>query len=438
MTNTVKTLPLNANSPLNGVAAQIIGAPSNFDNTHPTAKVTAYVEQVQTPVTVTRNSEAVTQNPINGDLSLVAADTAAFGDVGIQVSPAKINVLTNSDMRDSTNNYTVTDTGGICTLCTTEDSGISESDTAFRVRLVNTTGNPQTVTIHQATSGLINEYWTAQLRHKVLEVVGFPVPLIRVVDVSNASITSSVMEEDTQGLYMLTSTIQQLGAGSADLRWELNITLADTETFDLLFTNAQMAISPWTSQYVTSAVGPTTREADDIDIGGIYYAEVLTPFFSHATDEMWSIDFNTNGTLATITTPQLQYIMSSYDGVNGTNIFVDDPNTITWQADFNGALEPVTIALGVPLGIAHYRLFFRITTNGGNFDRQMFIEDPLNGNITASAILTTANLPIAGTVTKLGRDDADANYFDGFIGRFMFWDQRSNESMNRINTNWPV
>ncbi len=382
MTNTVKTLPLNANSPLNGVAAQIIGAPSNFDNTHPAAKVTAYVEQVQTPVTVTRNSEAVTQNSINGDLSLVAADTAAFGDVGIQVSPSKINVLSNSDMRDMTSSYTITDTGGIVTVSTTEASGISESDMAFRLRLVNTTGGPETVTVHQATSGLINEYWTAQVRHKVLEVIGAPVPLIRVVDVSNASITSSVMEEDTQGRYMLTSTTQQLGAGSADLRWEMNITLADTETFDLLFTNAQMAISPWTSQYVTSAVGPTVREADDIDIGEIYYAEVLTPFFSHATDEMWSVDFKTNGTLATVAgASQLQYIMSSYDGVNGTNIFIDDPNTITWQADFNGALEDVTIALGVPLGIAHYRMFFRITTNGGNFDRQMFIEDLINGSL---------------------------------------------------------
>jgi hypothetical protein len=60
------------------------------------------------------------------------------------------------------------------------------------------------------------------------------------------------------------------------------------------------------------------------------------------------------------------------------------------------------------------------------------------GAITASTVLNTANLPIHGDVMKLGRDNADANNFDGFIGGLMFWGDRSDTSMNRLNDNWPV
>jgi hypothetical protein len=332
--------------------------------------------------------------------------------------------------------YTVVDPGPVVITAVDEDSGISESDKAFRLRMVNTTGSVKTVSVYQASTGSINEFWTSQIRYKVLEVIGLPIAILRVFDNTNTQIASSAPFDLTlTGLYHLEAATLQLTAASADLRWELLVTIEDTETLDMLFTNTQLAISPWQAHYVPSVVPPVTREADVIDVG---LSDDVNPFFSHATDQMWSIDFRTLGTLSTVAgVNQLQYIFSSYDGVNGTNLFVDAVDTLTWQADFNGSLENVSVTIA-GMGDSPFRVFFRITTNGGNFDRQLFVESLLTGTITASTVLTTANLPIHGLLVKLGRDDSDANYFDGFLGRFMFWDNRSNLSMNRINTNWPV
>jgi len=328
-TNVIKQLPLNPNIALDGLASQITGTtPFASDNLDTTTGLD-YAAQIQTPVTFLRNSQGLTHNPVTGDLIIDEIDDPSFGGIGIQVSPIKINELDNSDMRNGTASYLITDAGGVIVTSTTETSGISESDTAFRLRMVNTTGNPQTVSVRQAISGTaaINDYYTAQVRYSVLEIIGAPIAVVRVFDNTNSQITSSnpfvfTIADDR---YRIESATQQLVAASTDLRWELFVTIADTETLDLRFTNAQMAISSSRAHYVTSVVAPTTRATDVIDVGS-----TNTPFFAQATDEMWSIDFHTLGPLSTLSgTSQLQYIFSSFNGVNGTNIFVDDPNTIT-------------------------------------------------------------------------------------------------------------
>lgn len=438
MTNVVRNLPLNPNIALNGLASQETGLGTLNNNNQFTESLLAVVSQVQTPVTYTRSGRAVTHNPVNGDLTLREVDEPAFGDLGIQVGPTKANRIYNSDMHNGTTSYLTIDAGPIIVTAITESSGISESDTAFRLRLVNTTGVTQTVSVYQSISGLINEFWTAQIRYKIITSTGTPSAVVRVFDNTNAQITSSSpFELDISGRYHSEAATQQLVANSSDLRWELFMSLDNTEILEFYFTNTQLAISPWKAHYVPSVIPPGTRGADVIDVG-ISIPDTLFPFFSHATDQMWSVNFNTLGVLTTLpSTSQLQYIFSTYNGVDGTSLFVDDPNTITWRADFNGSFEDVTVTT-VGLGDNAFRVFFRILTNGVNFDRQLFVESIVNGTIDASTVLTTPNLPITGDLLKLGRDDTDTNYFDGFIGNLMFWGNRSNLSMNRINTNWPT
>lgn len=438
MTHIVRNLPLNPNIALDGLASQETGLGTfQIDNLQ-TTSILPYVSQIQTPVTYTRNSQAVTHNPVTGNITLREVDEPAFGDLGIQVGPAKDNVLSNSDFRDGTVGYTTVDAGPVITLSTTEDSGLSESDQALRLTMVNSTGFAQTVSVYQSTTGLINEFWTAQGRYQILSFVGNPSALFRIYDNTNAQITSSnPLNLDLTGRYHQESATQQLVGNSADLRWELFVTLANGEELDLRVTNTQMVISPWRAHYVPSTIGPTTRDADTVDISTSSPEIPLVRFFTHAPDEMWSISLKTLGQLTTLAgANQLQYIFSSYDGVDGTSLFVDDPNTLTWRADFNGSFEDVTLS---PIfGNTEYRLFFRILTNGGSFDRQLFAEDLLTGTIVASSVLTTPNLPVVGDLFKLGRDNADANYFDGFIGGLTFWDYRTNATMQRINSNWPT
>ena len=420
---------------VDGLAIQLTGTQLDFSN-FPSFSGFGYIDQTTTTATVTRNSEGVTQNTINGDFLLDQIDEPSFGDLGIQVGPARDNEISNSDMRLGTVSYTVTDVGVIITAATTEDSDITESDTAFRLTMSNTTGNPQTVTIHQSiASGLINEHWAAQCVIDVVSFTGVPTLAVRLFDNTNTQLATtgvSILIQD--GIYRQYVASQQLVGASADLRWELQASLADTEALDIRFTNASLAKSYSAHHYVPSVIAPVTREADTIDVGAAF-----NPFYSHVTDTMWSVDFKTLGSLATVSdVSQLQYLFSSYSGVDGSSLFIDDPNTITWQADFNGALEDVTIVLGSTMGITPFRAYFRVLTNGGSFDRQLWLENLTTGDITASSILTTANLPIQGDIMKLGRDNADANHLDGFLGRFTFWDNRSNISMNRINVNWPL
>jgi hypothetical protein len=432
--NVVRQLPLNPDMGVDGLAAQVTGFQYPYTNNLVFAGP-LYINQTVSPVVFTRNSEGVTQNPVNADFSLDEIDEPAFGDLGIQVGPSWDNEIGNSDMRLGTGGYTTTDAGAIITAAATEDSGISESDTAYLLTMANTTGSVKTVTIYQSISGgLINEHWTAQCAVELIARTGNPFLSIRVFDNTNTQLASSVFAISEDGVYRIAAASLQLTAGSSDLRWELHASLEDTEALSIRFTNASLAKSYSYHHYVPSPISPTTRDADVVTVGAL-----SDPFYTQATDEMWSVDFRTLGTLATVANAsQLQYILSSYNGVNGTNLFVDDPNTITWQADFNGTPENVTIALGSTMGATQFRAYFRVLTNGGSYDRQLFLENLATGDITASSILTTANLPIQGYFMKLGRDDSDANYFDGFLGRLTFWGNRSNASMDRINSNWPA
>jgi hypothetical protein len=119
-------------------------------------------------------------------------------------------------------------------------------------------------------------------------------------------------------------------------------------------------------------------------------------------------------------------------------LFVDDVDTITWQADFNGSLEDVSMTVA-GLGIVPHRAYMRTLDDGaGGYDRELFVENLVTGAITVSTLLNTPNLPIQGDIMKIGRDNADANILDGFIGRLTFWGNRNNPSMHRINDNWPA
>jgi len=416
--------------PSSGLASQVTQPVLGFDNIEE-VDGSSTVSHDQTPVTFTRASEGVSQNPVTGDLTLAIDDIPAFGGPGIQVGPSKINVLSNSDMRNSISSYVITDSAGIVTSAFTEASGLSESDEAFRLTINNTSGGTQTVEVHQTSSGgLINDRWTAQGRFQILALSGTPVISIRFVDQSNAQISSSVISSTVDDKYILYAVTHQLTAGSADFRWNLQIQVDDLETLDLRFTNLSLAQSPWPAHYVVSATGPTTRATDVVDIGESFLAQPV--------DTMWSVDAITLGPLTTLSGEnQLQYVFSSYNGVDGTSLFVDDVTTITWRADFNSSFEDVTITTF--LGQNRYRVYFRVKDDGGGgFDRQMFIEHLPSGVITASSVFNTTNLPIQGTTTKWGRDKSDANPFDGFIGNLKFWGDRTDETMNRVNITWPV
>ncbi len=433
--NTVKQIPFSPDLSVGGLTSQESGIGLlNANNTLVSSG--PYVSQSQTPVTMTRNSVGVTQNPVNGDLTLAAVDGPAFGDIGIQIGRQKDNELTNSDARSGVTGYTLTDVGGIVVTFATQASGIDESDQAIRLRMVNTSGGPQFVELHQSISGgLINEYWTAQASIKALEVIGIStIGLIRVVDFSNSQISSNSFLENFD-VFERVGVTHQLTAASADFRWNIQFSVPDTETLDVLITNNSLVNSSWNTHYVPSTTGPTTRESDVVDVGA-----TDDPFFTHLVDEMWSIDFKTLGVLTTISggESQLQYLFSSFNGVNGTNLFVDDVNTITWQADFNGSLEDVTLVV-TGLGAVPHRVYMRTLDDlAGGFDRQLFVENLVTGAISASTVLNTTNLPIQGDIMKIGRDDSDANILDGFIGRLTFWGNRFNLSMNRINDNWPT
>jgi hypothetical protein len=433
-TPTVKQLPLSPNLAQGGLTSQRndLGL---LDNNNVATNVGQYVAQNQTPVVVTRNSEGLTQNPVNGNLSLVAVDEPAFGDIGLQIGRQTVNSLSNSDARNGTTGYTLVDTGGIVTTFDTVASGIDESDTALHLVVDNTSGFVQFVEIYQTISGALSgESWGAQASLKFIsgatQVAG---TLVRIVDQDNVTITSNNVPPSLERFTKATA-VQTLIGNSNDLRCSIQFQVPDTVQYECLITNTSLVLSPWPSHYVPSASGPTTRESDVVDVGS-----AGIPFFTHAVDEMWSIDFNTLGTLATVVgASQLQYLFSTYNGVDGTSLFVDDVDTITWQADFNGSLEDVTLVVA-GLGADPHRAYMRtLDDGGGGYDRQLFVENLTTGAITASTVLNTTNLPIQGDVMKLGRDNADANILDGFLGRLILWGNRSDLSMNRINDNWPT
>jgi len=433
-TPVVKQLPLSPNLAQSGLTSQRTGLGLLAGNNNP-IPTGDYVAQNQTPVTFTRASEAVTQNPVNGNLVLAAANVPAFGDIGLQIGRQTTNYLSNSDIRNGTTGYTLVDTGSVVTLFTVDDSGLSESDQALRIQVTNTTGVSQFVEVYQSIAGaLVGEAWAAQASVKFVtgadQVLG---TLIRVVDQDNATITSNGYTV-SEARYTRATALQTLTGNSNDLRWSVQIQVPDLVSFDVLITNAALVQSPWTPHYVPSPSGPTVRESDVVDVG-----VTGTPFFTHNVDEMWSIDFKTLGTLTTVAgASQLQYIFSSYDGVNGTNLYVDDVNTITWEADFNGSFETNTLVIA-GLGLVAHRAYMRILDDGGGgYDRQLFVENLETGVITASTVLNTINLPVQGDVMKLGRDNADTNILDGYLGRLTFWGNRTNLSMNRINDNWPT
>jgi len=431
-TLTIKQLPLNPDAPLDGLASQETGVGTyNYENV--ATSTGAYVSQVVTPVTLTRASEAVTANTVDGDTLLAAIDVPAFGDIGLQVGRAHDNELSNSDFRSSTTGWTLTDSGGIVTVFAATDSDINESSEALRIRAVNGTGSAKTVEVHQSTSGgSISTNWVAQGLFKVSESVGSPIALIRLIDQTNANITTSPVSLTVDTIYRHEYVTQTLAAASTDLRWGIQLQLDDGETLDLKVTNVSLSESAWPVHYIPSTTGPTTRATDVVNVGSAGNA-----FYTHVVDTMWSIDVKTLGALTTIAgESQLQYIFSTYNGVNGTSLFVDDVNTITWRADFNSSFEDVTTTIA---GDHPYRVYLRVLDDGGGgYDRQMFVENLTTGAISASSVLNTSNLPIQGDILKLGRDNSDANILDGFVGRLMYWDgDRSNTSMQRINSNWP-
>jgi len=447
--NQVKQIPFSPNLATTGLTSQESGQyPFNFQILP--QPLGSYVAQRQSPVAITRNSPAVTSNLINADQILVAIDEPAFADIGVQVGRQKINSLSNTDMRNGTVGYTLTDPGGIVTAFTTDVSGISESDTAMRITMDNITAGVQFVTIEQPISGaLVGEIWAAQAIMKEVTATTGALAVattMRIFDNDNTILTSSapITMPIDKSTYFMRFVTQNLVGNSNDLRWSLQFQAPIGGQLDILVTNTSLSLSTWPVHYIPSATGPTTREADVIDVTTTDTSQVLplAPFFEHNVDEMWSIDFKTLGTLS----PQvgseskLQYLFSSYDGVNGTNLFVDITDTITWQADFNGSLENVVIAGITDLGQDFpFRVYMRtLDDGGGGYDRQMFVENLEDGTITASTVLNTTNLPIQGATMKIGRDDADANGLDGFIGRLTFWGNRSNPSMNRINDNWPT
>ena len=433
-TPVVKQLPLSPDLAKNGLTSQRTGLGLLAGNNNLVVSGD-YVAQNQTPVTVTRASDAVTQNPVNGNLLLADNNEPAFGDIGLQIGRQTTNYLDNSDMRNSTTGYTLVDTGGVVTLFSTADSGIDESDKALRLNITNTTGGAQFVEVYQSIAGALSgEAWAAQASIKFLTggnlVTGV---LVRVVDQDNATITTSALTP-SNARFTRATALQTLTGNSNDLRCSVQIQVPDLVSVDVLITNAALVQSPWTPHYVPSTTGPTVRESDVVDVGS-----ANNPFFTHNVDEMWSIDFKTLGTLTTVAgASQLQYIFSSYDGVNGTNLYVDDVNTITWEADFNSSFESQSLVIA-NLGIVAHRVYMRILDDGGGgYDRQLFVENLQTGAITASTVLNTPNLPVQGDVMKLGRDNADANILDGYLGRLTFWGNRSNLSMNRINNNWPT
>ncbi len=431
--NVVKQIPFNTDLSLGGLTSQESGLGLHGPN-NVVFPTDAYVAHSQTPVTVTRNSNGISQNPVNGDWTPVAIDEPAYGGVGIQIGRQKDNELNNSDIRAGVTGYVLTDTGGVVTIFTSEDSGIGESVKAIRLRMVNPGGGVETVTVHQSKSGLINEYWTAQTSVKVLEEIAIPTTLIGVFDFTNTQLATDTVPP-TGDVFARGFATLQLDAGSADLRWQLECVLPAFATLDILITNNSLVNSSWQTHYIPSTVGPTTRESDVVDVGATGF-----PFFIHLVDEMWSVDFSTLGVLTTLAggESQLQYLFSSYSGVDGTNLFVDDVDTITWQADFNGSLEDVSMTVA-GLGIVPHRAYMRTLDDGaGGFDRELFVENLVTGDITVSALLNTPNLPIQGDIMKIGRDDSDTNILDGYLGRLVFWGNRNNPSMNRINDNWPT
>jgi len=432
-TPVVKQLPLSPNLAKSGLTSQRNDVGLYNLNNLP-VNSGKYVAQDQTPVVITRSSPAVTQNPVSGGMELVPTNSPAFGDIGLQIGRQTINELSNSDMRNGTTGYTLVDLGTIVTVFSTTSSGVEESDTAIKITVNNTTGIAQFVEVYQTISGALSgETWNAQGSLKIVSSSATVAGLIRVVDQDNATITSSNFTSSAN-VFTRATAIQTLGGNSNDLRWSVQFQVPNTDTFDVLITNAALVESPWTPHYVPSETGPTTRATDVVDVGA-----TSLPFFTHAVDEMWSIDFRTLGPLTTVAgASQLQYLMSTYNGVNGTNLFVDDVNTITWEADFNGSPESTTVVVA-GLGQTPHRAYMRILDDGaGGYDRELFVENLTTGAITASTLLNTTNLPVQGDILKLGRDDADANILDGFLGRLVFWDNRSNQSMNRINNNWPT
>lgn len=433
--NVVKQIPFSPDLAFSGLTSQESATGLFLQNNVPTS-IGGYVSNSQSPVTVTRNSQALTQNVVNGDLQLVAVDSAAFEDVGIQIGRQKDNSLSNSDFQGGTTGYTLVDAGGIVTNFEVVASGVAESDQALRIRMVNGTASAQFVDVYQAISGVLSgEHWAAQAYFQVQEKTGTAAGLIRIWDFANATITSTPMPESTD-VYTREAVTQQATANSSDFRWNVNFQVPIGDTLEVFITNVNLTLSTWGTHYVPSTTGPTTRESDVVDVGS-----TGNQFFSQTVDEVWSIDFRTLGPLTVIAGGEspLQYLFSTYSGVNGTSLFVDATNTITWRADFNSSFEDVTIALGTALGQLPFRAYMRVIDDGvGGFDRELFLEQLDTGDITASAVFNTINLPIQGDVMKIGRDNADGNILDGFVGRLTFWGNRSNLSMNRINDNWPT
>src|SRR5690606_4314303 len=109
----------------------------------------------------------------------------AFSGLGLQVGPARENVLTNSDMSLGTTvptGYTLGDTGAVVTSSTLVNSGLGESTRASRHLIENSTGSSQTVTLHHASSGSSGEWWNAQARVRINDISGAVVVELKVRD----------------------------------------------------------------------------------------------------------------------------------------------------------------------------------------------------------------------------------------------------------------
>jgi hypothetical protein len=400
-----------------------------------------------TIVTLARTGNTASINPTTGQLSLSAANIAAFGDVGLQVSQSRTNLLSTSNMDIDGGggvpiSFLQSVTPGPATIITTQaivpGAGPGYSNSAIHYVVNNTTGSTQTITLFQGPfSGTLNQWFSAQARVKIVSQTNVTGVYLTVHDVQNAISQNTPSNLSNLGNWQLVNSSLQLTVGaSTNLRWEMNAVILAGGTLEFYITNSQLASDvPWTTHYVPSAAGPTLRGADVVNVTNSWY----TPA------NVWTIDFRALAPLnATVpNASQLMYLFSSYNGTQGSSIFMNTVNTLTWRIDNSGVFTDLTLTstAGGPLGLTPWRVWFISRPDplpAVTFNRMLALER-LDSGVLVTPVTSSgeAAVPFTGTTLKLGRDNTDANNFEGFIGRFTYWGARSNVSLSRTVNGWP-
>lgn len=398
-------------------------------------------------VTLARTGNTASINPTTGLLSLSAPNVAAFGDIGLQVSESRTNLLSTSNMDIDGGggvpiSFLQSVTPGPGTIITTQaivpGAGPGLSNSAIHYVVNNTTGSLQTITLFQGPfSGTLNQWFSAQARIKIISQSLVSGVFLTVRDVTNSLFHNNQASLTNLGNWQLVnSSLQLTGGASTNVRWEMNVTILAGGTLEFYVTNGQLAPdAPWTTHYVPSAAGPTIRGADVANVTNSWY----TPA------NVWSLEFRALAPLNT-TVPnasQLMYLFSSYSGLQGSSIFMNTVDTLTWRIDNNGVftdLSIVSTSVG-ELGLNPWRVWFISRPDplpAVTFNRMLALER-LDTGVLKTPVTHSgeAAVPFTGTTLKLGRDNTDANNFEGFIGRFTSWGARSNVSMSRIVNGWP-